>query len=46
VDFLIEVHGNYLRLARQDRSIVKIDAKKDLGSVVEKVLQEIKKRKL
>ncbi|MBU0685301.1 MAG: dTMP kinase [Thermoplasmatota archaeon] len=46
LDFLREVHSNYLKLARQDRSIVKVDAKKDLGSVVEKVLQEIKKRKL
>lgn len=46
VDFLREVHRNYLRLARLDRSIIKVDAKKDLDSVVEKALQLIAERKL
>ena len=46
LDFLKEVNSNYLRLARRDRSITKVDAKKDLDSVVEKVLRLIAERKL
>jgi len=43
--FLKEVHRNYLRLARSDRSIVKVDAARDLDSVVEDVLGLIRIRK-
>jgi dTMP kinase len=46
LDFLKEVHSNYLKLARKDRSIVKVDATKDLDSVVETVLRLVKERKL
>ncbi|MBN1676974.1 MAG: dTMP kinase [Candidatus Thermoplasmatota archaeon] len=46
LEFLREVHRNYLRLARSDRSIVKIDATKDLDTVVESVIGLIRKRKL
>jgi len=44
--FLKEVHRNYLRLARLDKSIVKIDAERSLEDVVEDVLRLIKKAKL
>jgi len=44
--FLEQVHKNYLKLARLDRSIVKIDATEDLDSVVQKVLQLIMERNL
>ncbi len=43
--FLREVHRNYLRLARSDKSIVKIDATKDIDSVVQDVLRLLRKRK-
>lgn len=46
LDFLKEVHSNYLRLARLDRSIAKVDAKKDLDTVVKKALELIAERKL
>jgi thymidylate kinase len=39
------VHRNYLRLARSDKSIVKIDATKDIDSVVQDVLRLLRKRK-
>lgn len=44
--FLKQVHRNYLKLARLDRSIVKIDATQDLEKVVGLVLEHIKKRKI
>jgi dTMP kinase len=44
--FLKQVHGNYLKLARRDKSIVKIDATQDLETVVDQVLYLIKKAKI
>ena len=44
--FLTKVHRNYLRLARIDKSIVKVDASQDLGTVVDEVLGLISRRKL
>jgi len=46
LEFLREVHRNYLRLARSDKSIVRLDATRDLDSVVRDVLELIGKRKL
>ena len=46
LSFLKQVHGNYQKLARMDRSIVKIDATQDLEDVVDQVLILIKKRKI
>lgn len=46
LDFLKEVQRNYLKLARTDRSIIKVDASQDLEVVVEEVLGQIRKRKL
>jgi len=46
LDFLTEVQSNYLKLAKKDRSIVKVDANQNLESVVDEVLSLIKKRKL
>lgn len=46
LEFLREVHRNYLRMARSDRSIVKLDATMELDSVVQKVLRLIKEAKL
>lgn len=46
LEFLTRVHRNYLRLAKQDKSIVKIDATQDLESVVGQVLELILKRKI
>jgi dTMP kinase len=46
LDFLKEVQRNYLRLARRDRSIVRIDASASLPLVVEKVLGVLKERNL
>jgi len=46
LDFLTEVHRNYLKLAKADNSIVKVDACQDLEHVVEEVLGLIRKRKL
>lgn len=46
LEFLTRVHRNYLRLARQDKSIVKVDATLDLESVVDQVLELISKRKI
>jgi len=44
--FLREVHRNYLKLARSDRSIVKIDASRNQDAVVEEVLGLVRKSKL
>lgn len=44
--FLNKVHRNYLKLARIDKSIVKVDASMDLGTVVDEVLRLVSKRKL
>lgn len=44
--FLKKVHNNYLKLARLDRSIVKVDASLDLKTVVDEVIDEISRRKL
>lgn len=46
LDFLKEVHKNYLKLARQDRSIVRIDATRPLAEVVADVIKQIRERKL
>jgi dTMP kinase len=46
IEFLRKVHNNYLRLARIDKSIVKVDASQDLGTVVDEVLGLISRRKL
>jgi len=46
LDFMKKVHKNYLRLARIDKSIVKVDASKDLDTVVDEVLWLISRRKL
>ncbi len=39
LDFLTEVHRNYLKLARLDKSIVKVDATRPVEVVVERVLK-------
>ena len=44
--FLKKVHRNYLKLARLDKSIVKIDAGHDLETVVDEVMGHISRRKL
>jgi dTMP kinase len=44
--FLTKVHNNYLRLAKLDKSIVKVDASQDLKTVVDEVLGHISRRKL
>ncbi len=44
--FLKKVHKNYLRLARLDRSIVKLDGERSLEAVVDDVLWLIRKAKL
>jgi len=44
--FLRKVHNNYLKLARRDRTIVKVDASQDLETVVDEVLGLISRRKL
>lgn len=46
LEFLRQVHRNYLRLARLDGSITKLDATKDLDSVVREVLSLIREAKL
>ena len=46
LDFLKEVHKNYLRLARRDHSIVRIDATRPLAHVADDVLKLIRERKL
>ena len=44
--FLKKVHANYLKLARLDTKIVKVDASNDLDKVVDEVLDLISRRKL
>jgi len=44
--FLREVHRNYLRLARLDHSIVKVDATRDLDSVVADALRLVRQRNI
>lgn len=44
--FLRRVMRNYLRLARLDRSIVKVDATRPLDEVVEEVMLLLRRRKL
>lgn len=44
--FLKKVNRNYLKLARLDEDIVKVDATKDLESVVDEALALIRGRKL
>lgn len=44
--FLKEVHKNYLRLARLDRSIINVDGSQSLDRVVEQVLRLIKERNI
>ncbi len=44
--FLRKVRANYLKLARLDRSIVRIDARKPLEEVVEEAFELIRGRKL
>jgi dTMP kinase len=44
--FLRKVHNNYLKLAKLDKSIVKVDASQDLDTVVDEVLGLISRRKL
>ena len=46
LEFLEQVHRNYLKLARMDKHIVKVDARQDLEAVVERVLDLIRKRKI
>lgn len=46
LDFLKEVHKNYLRLSRLDHSIVRIDATRPLAEVVDGVMKLIAERKL
>jgi dTMP kinase len=46
IEFLEKVHKNYLRLARIDRTIVKVDASNNLDTVVDEVLSLISRRKL
>lgn len=46
LDFLKEVHRNYLRLARVDKSIVKVDANRPLDTVTAEVIELVRRRKL
>jgi dTMP kinase len=46
LDFLKEVQRNYMRLARRDRTIVRMDASASLPLVVERVLAILKERNL
>ena len=46
LDFLREVHRNYLKLARIDKSIVKIDADRPLDTVAAEVIDQVRRRKL
>ena len=46
LDFLKEVHRNYLKLARLDRSIVKVDADRPLDTVADEVIELVHRRKL
>jgi len=44
--FLKQVHANYLKLARLDDSVVKVDATRSLDEVVEEVLRLVNRRNL
>ena len=44
--FMKKVHRNYIRLARLDKSIIKVDASRDLNTVVDEVIRIISRRKL
>lgn len=44
--FLRQVRANYLKLARLDKTIVRIDASEDLESVTDAVLELVKERNL
>jgi len=46
LDFLQEVHRNYLKLARMDKSIVKVDANRPLDTVTAEVIALVRRRKL
>jgi dTMP kinase len=46
LEFLKKVHSNYLKLARIDKSIEKVDATEDLETVVSEVLELIRERKV
>ena len=46
LDFLKEVHRNYLKLARLDKSIVKVDADRPLDTVADEVIELVHRRKL
>jgi len=46
LDFLKEVHRNYLKLARVDKSMVKVNADKSLDSVTAEVIELVRRRKL
>ncbi len=46
LDFLKEVHRNYLKLARVDKSIVKMDADRPLDTVTADVIDLVHQRKL
>ena len=46
LDFLKEVHRNYLRLAKVDKSIVKVDADRPLDTVAAEVIEIVRRRKL
>lgn len=46
LDFLKQVQSNYARLARMDKSMVRVDATKDLETVVSQVLRLITERKI
>lgn len=44
--FLSQVHKNYLKLARLDKTMVRVDATQDLEAVVSQVLELIRERKV
>jgi dTMP kinase len=46
LDFLREVHRNYLKLARIDKSIVKIDGDRPLDTVAAEVIELVRRRKI
>jgi dTMP kinase len=46
LDFLREVHRNYLKLARMDKSIVKIDGDRPLDTVAAEVIELVRRRKI
>ncbi len=46
LEFLREVRRNYLRLARVDRSIVKVNGARDLDTVAAEVISLVRRRKL